>query len=276
MKRRSQQRLQSAAALLLLVAITVGVPAILVGVAGWPLPRSIPNWSHVRVAIMQGDIPAETVVKALAVAVWLIWLQVLWALAWEIAVNVPRMSSGRRPRTAPLVAAPVGNGVGRLVALVMSIGLTIASMPTPAIGLPSAPPAGPFSSRAPSAATTLAAPARPVENADVTPTWKVAKHDSLWRIAEIALGEGDRSNEILELNSWLRSARDVRAGHVLLLPADASVPVDRRPPIDAPNPSEPSDAGSSVVTYLAPTHFGSCLVRCRGDRAVCNCRSIHA
>ena len=38
---------------------------------------------------MQGDIPAEVVVKALAVVVWLIWLQLVWALVWEFVVNVP-------------------------------------------------------------------------------------------------------------------------------------------------------------------------------------------
>ncbi len=254
MERRTGQRLQSAAALLLLIAITIGIPAVLVRVAGWPLPRAMPDWSRVRIAIVQGDIPADTVVKALAIVVWLIWLQVVWALAWELAVNVPRMSGGRRARPAPLVAAPVGNGVGRLVALVMSIGITVLSIPAPAVALPSAPTGGAFSSGSASAPIAFVSPSRPTESASGAPRWRVDKQDSLWRIAEIALGEGDRSNEILELNSWLRSARDVRAGQVLVLPIDATVPDDRRPPLEA-GPVEPTDGGSDAITYLTPTHI---------------------
>ena len=207
-----------------------------------------------RVALMQGDIPAETVVKALAVGVWLIWLQVVWALAWECVVNVPRVGTGRRPRSAPLVAAPVGNGVGRLVALVLSIGLTIASVPATAIALPSAPIAGLPAAGPTSSFAVVGAAERPAEPAVAAPRWKVDKQDSLWRIAETALGEGDRSNEILELNSWLRSARDLRAGHVLVLPTDAAVPDDRQPPVDAA-PVESPEAASGAITYLAPTHI---------------------
>ena len=254
MKRRTRERLQGVVALTVIMTITFGVPAILVRVAGWPMPRSMPDWSRVRVALMQGDIPAETVVKALAVVVWLIWLQVVWALAWECVVNVPRVTAGRRPKSAPLVANPVGNGVGRLVALVMSIGLTIASMPATAIALPSAPIDGSPAANPTSTLAMASTQGQPVEQSIAAPRWKVDKQDSLWRIAEIALGEGDRSNEILELNSWLRSPRDVRAGHVLVLPFDAGVPEDRQPPVD-PDPSASPNDGTGVVSYLAPSHI---------------------
>ncbi|MEK7422698.1 MAG: LysM peptidoglycan-binding domain-containing protein, partial [Actinomycetota bacterium] len=254
MERRTRERLQGVVALTVIMTITFGVPAILVRVAGWPMPRSMPDWSRVRVALMQGDIPAETVVKALAVVVWLIWLQVVWALAWECVVNVPRVTAGRRPKSAPLVANPVGNGVGRLVALVMSIGLTIATMPATAIALPSAPIDMPPAANPTSTLAMASTQGQPVEQSIAAPRWKVDKQDSLWRIAEIALGEGDRSNEILELNSWLRSPRDVRAGHVLVLPFDAGVPEDRQPPVD-PDPSASPNDGNGVVTYLAPSHI---------------------
>src|SRR5437762_3289142 len=99
---------------------------LLIRIAGWPLPRSMPEWSRVRVAVAQGDIPGATVVKVLAVFVWLIWLQVAWATLWELAVNVPRLGDGRRPTPAPLVASSLGIGVARLIALVLSTGITVA------------------------------------------------------------------------------------------------------------------------------------------------------
>ncbi len=254
MERHAQRRVQGVGALVVLVVIAVGVPALLVRIAGWPLPRSMPDFERIRVALVQGDIPAETVVKVLAVIVWLIWLQVMWALVWEIVVNVPRLAAGRRPSAAPLVVAPVGNGVGRLVALVMSIGLTVASIPSTAVALPRASASvGEVGS---AALTQPASPPSVTARASFAPAprWRVEKHDSLWRIAEAALGEGDRSNEIIELNAWLTSPRDVRAGHVIVLPADAVVPEDRRPAPD-PEPVSSSDESVGNVTYLAPTHI---------------------
>ncbi len=254
MERHAQRRVQGVGALVVLVVIAVGVPALLVRIAGWPLPRSMPDFERIRVALVQGDIPAETVVKVLAVIVWLIWLQVIWALVWEIVVNVPRLAAGRRPSAAPLVVGPVGNGVGRLVALVMSIGLTVASIPSTAVALPRASASvGEVGS---AALTQPASPPSVTARASFAPAprWRVEKHDSLWRIAEAALGEGDRSNEIIELNAWLTSPRDVRAGHVIVLPADAFVPEDRRPAPD-PEPVSSSDESVGNVTYLAPTHI---------------------
>ena len=254
MERHAQRRVQGVGALVVLVVIAVGVPALLVRIAGWPLPRSMPDFERVRVALVQGDIPAETVVKVLAIIVWLIWLQVMWALAWEVVVNVPRLAAGHRPSAAPLVVGPVGNGVGRLVALVMSIGLTVASIPSTAVALPRA-----TASVGEVGSVALTQPASPPSVSATAsfapaPRWRVETHDSLWRIAEAALGEGDRSNEILELNAWLTSPRDVRAGHVLVLPADAVVPEDRRPAPD-PEPVSSSDESVGNVTYLAPTHI---------------------
>lgn len=250
MERGVARRLRGIAALMTIVAIAAGVPLLLARIAHWPLPRSVPDWARVRTALMQGDIPADTVVRALAVIVWLIWLQVMWALVWEIAVNVPRMTAGRRPTAAPLVAGPVGNGVGRLVALVLSIGLTVASMPSTAIALPSAPiPNASLPAPAVVRAVSESPPASVVHVSGV-PQWKVAEHDSLWRIAEVALGEGDRSSEILELNRWVGSPLELRAGQVLVLPADASVPADRQ--AQAP-PTPAAEVGP--ITYVAPTHI---------------------
>jgi nucleoid-associated protein YgaU len=226
---RVVHRLRSVLALAVVLALVVGVPTLLAFVAGWPLPRRFPDWDRVSTALRQGDIPGDVVVKALAVLVWIAWAQVAWAVVWELVVNVPRVNHGQRPQPAPLVPAAMGNGVGRLVALVLSIGITLASTPTPLLARPAAGVAA-LPRQSSMAALTVDAPPRGnVAAAEQTRSWQVLDGDSLWDIADTALGDGSRSSEIIDLNWQLRSPRDVRPGQLLRLPADATVPPDRTP-----------------------------------------------
>ncbi|MGB3737057.1 MAG: hypothetical protein WA964_19035, partial [Ilumatobacter sp.] len=75
--------MKSIGAAVVLVALVVGVPASLVRLAGWPLPRQVPDLDNVFTMIQQGNIPADTVIKTIAVVVWLAWLQLLWSVLWE-------------------------------------------------------------------------------------------------------------------------------------------------------------------------------------------------
>src|SRR4051794_20398268 len=99
--------------------------------------------------------------------------------------------------------------------MMLTIGVVVASTPTPAVALTSVP-------ATPSAAST---PARPhvespspsvvmARDAASSPRWKVERSDSLWKIAEATLGDGERSGEILEINPWLGSPRHLKAGQV--------------------------------------------------------------
>ena len=244
---RLTHRLRSLAALLALVALLVGVPILLVLVAGWPLPRRAPEWSRISTAVQQGDIPGETVIKVLAVLVWIAWAQLAWAIVWELVVNVPRSNRGQLAQPAPLVPSGVGRGIGRLVALALSIGITLASTPTPSLARPAAAVA--MAPRAPSASTIVLDASGPGNATAVEQvrSWRVADCDSLWDIAVVALGDGSRSSEIIDLNWQLRSPRDVRAGQVLRLPADAAVPADR-----VPSSASPEGLLDRVDSYLAP------------------------
>src|SRR5262245_20367741 len=91
---RLARLVKAGGAAIILAALVVGVPVLLVALVGWPLPRVVPSSDQVRVAVTEGDIAASTVMKAVAVVVWLAWLQVLWAVVWELAVNLPRHSRG--------------------------------------------------------------------------------------------------------------------------------------------------------------------------------------
>lgn len=252
---RTARRLRSLIALGVLVAITVGVPLVLALVAGWPLPRRLPDWNRVTTALRQGDIAGDVVIKTIAVIVWIAWAQLIWALAWELAINLPRITRGRQPRPAPLVPVAVGAGIGRLVALVLSIGLTIATTPTPALAR---------QTTAVAAASTLhsqevadhATPAMVSQARNRAACWQVADGESLWDIAERALGDGSRATEIIELNATLQSPRDLRAGQTLRLPADATIPTDRTPVADTDTVTDTNgDSGSSIVIDIPMPGF---------------------
>ncbi|HQZ33339.1 MAG TPA: LysM peptidoglycan-binding domain-containing protein [Ilumatobacteraceae bacterium] len=227
-----------------LVILVVGVPVLLSRIAGWPLPTSVPSWSRVSTAVQQGDIPADVVIKVIAVCVWLIWAQFVWAIAWEFVVNVPRSSRGRRPVKPPLVASGVGSLAGRFVAVLLSVGLTVA-IPSPVVAL-SAPSATVNTIAHHSTPVFMERATRPTPTAPAS--WRVADGDSVWAIAEHALGDGSRSAEILELNPALRSARDLRVGQTLALPVDAIIPADRQSPEVIVE--EVIDSGSTPVLAL--------------------------
>jgi len=251
-------------AVLLLAVILIGIPIVLVLTAGWPLPRALPSLDRMVTAVRQGEVPGEVVIKTLAVVVWLAWIQLTWAAAWELFVNVPKTARGQRTRPAPLVADTVSSGIGRLVAIVLTSGLLSGSAPADA-GAPA-----PLTATSPDAVAAavvdepLAQPSpvreaptrRPIE---LTTKWKVGQDDTLWAIAEYALGDGSRVGEILELNPRV-SVRTLRADQVLRLPSDARVRADRsvQPAAVANDERRPSEdsvsANASTLVVDAPEH----------------------
>jgi LysM repeat protein len=221
-------RLRFVVAWIGLLVVAIGIPILLVRIAGYPLPTSMPAWSRISIAIRQGDIPAMTVIKTVVVAIWLIWAQFMWAVAWEFAVNVPRTSRGHQPRVPPLVPSGVSSLAGRFVAILLSVGLaTITSSPVVALNTPTAVVSSTRAFVAVEATASSTSVATPV----TAGTWRVESGDSLWAIAEHALGDGSRVGEILELNPMLQSARDLRVGQTLALPADAEIPIELQRPV---------------------------------------------
>ena len=53
-------------ALLALVALVLGVPLVLVQVAGWPLPSSIPTLHQLGDGLSGGGLPERLLVKGIA------------------------------------------------------------------------------------------------------------------------------------------------------------------------------------------------------------------
>jgi hypothetical protein len=89
-------------ALVLLVALVVGVPWALWHFIGWPLPHHVPSVGQVGHALNQRGIPDQALVDALAVVVWITWA----VLVASIAVEIPAALSGRHaPRSRSLASS---------------------------------------------------------------------------------------------------------------------------------------------------------------------------
>lgn len=222
---RLTDSLKAIGALLALVAIVVGTPIALAIAVGWPLPTTIPTAASIREALGAGGIDSTVIVKLVALVIWLAWLHVLAAFALEV-VSIAR----RRPTVSLPGMASVQITVARLMATAALFGSVIGATRAPdpvalprlhLIAQPNATPEVP-----PTAPT---APAKP------RPTYVVARHDSLWSIAEHRLGDGFRWREIRDLNAGRTmpggarfdgSSDVVQAGWVLELPADASTSPD--------------------------------------------------
>jgi nucleoid-associated protein YgaU len=225
---------RAAGAAVLIVAVLVGVPILLIVVAGWPLPTSMPDWDHVYWAVRQGDVPAAFFIKLFACIVWLAWAQIAWALLWELIVNVPRGMRGQPDRATPMTPTPASKLARRLVTAAMVL-TAISSTPANTAAAPAlnslvsaGGPAG-VSSRPAAVVVDTPAPSRPVRpQVETTASrWRVVSGDTLWDIAEHCLGDGSRVDEILKFNWGLDPARPLRAGQLVELPAGVSAPAER-------------------------------------------------
>lgn len=235
-------------------AVLVGIPLLLVKIAGWPLPTYVPDPTDVMTAIEQRNIPSTFVIKALAVLLWLIWVQFAWASLWELVVNSRRLGRHRDTVPAPLVYGRMQRGAARFIASLFTATVVTGSSISSLAGAVSAP----ASVTVPVSVGSASGPAlqssqweRQTGEASVAlPTWRVSKEDTLWDISQRSLGDGSRVGEILELNPTLTSARSLRSGMVLRLPSGAAVPEDRAAPSSTDGTSE-TYVPSSTVT-IAP------------------------
>lgn len=268
MDRRLTDVLRGAAALAALVVLVVAVPAGLVTFVGWPLPTELPTWQQVNDAIGGGHIDNWALVKALAVLVWLSWAH----LTSSVIAETIALARGRRARCVP------GPGSLQMAAanLVASATLLFTGVirPTAAAAqeLPDLPCAvadtvhrpndGMGGGRGVTQPQLLAeiptrralAPQKPTETD--RPLWLVRPRDTLWHIAEQALGDGLRWREIQQLNLGRRQPDGdalqpgddhIRPGWVLVLPIGASIPEAA-----SGRPSAESENQAADVITVAP------------------------
>jgi hypothetical protein len=230
------------------LVLAIGVPIVLVKVAGWPLPTKLPDWSNVYWSARQRHVPAEFVIKTLAAVCWLAWAQLMWAMVWELAVNVPRTLRGQRTVAAPWSLGITTRVAQSLVAPLMLLSTFTTSAPAvaaPALAdLSSTAWFGPAIGSSAAVVVDLNTPVAPA------PRWVVEPGDTLWDVAEQCLGDGSRVDEVLACNPGLVATGRLIIGDSLRLPTDARVPVGRAPRAEPDPVATTASAGDTVATHV--------------------------
>ncbi|TDE12601.1 LysM peptidoglycan-binding domain-containing protein [Jiangella asiatica] len=238
-RRTAGSVLRGLGALVVIVAVLVGIPLALLAIAGNPLPDTMPSWDDVTSALTSPD-DGTLFLEAL---VWIAWLG--WAtFAASVLVEIPAAVSGRRAPRLPALRFQQRAAAGLVAAVaavfvVGPVGVATATAPAQA-ATPTATPtsqATPITeatpAQAPAAAASPAVETAQAARTTAQPTHAVRSGESLWRIAEQHLGDGARWPEIAELNygrpqpggRTLDGTHWIAPGWQLLLPADAAPPV---------------------------------------------------
>ncbi|WP_410647988.1 BTAD domain-containing putative transcriptional regulator [Amycolatopsis sp. cmx-4-54] len=231
-----------------LTALVAGLPWALIYGVGWPLPDHLPGLDEIGSQLMT-PMSARFLLHTLACLAWLAWLVFVLDLA-ACAADVAR--GARVPdlkrQTGPVrrVAAVF---VGALLVAVLGRTATAAPLTTAdaahRAGHAQVAVTAPAST-APVAQEQARLPAEPGTERVRPPENGV--HDSLWRIAQRCLGEGDRWPEIWALNHGraqpvgrtLTNPNLIHPGDTLHLPTTSPTPAPPRPPLPESTPSAPA------------------------------------
>lgn len=187
-------------ALLCLVGLLVGVPALLLALGNPALLLGTDLGS-----IASRPLGGRAIAGLLSVIGWLSWLAVVIATSVEILAVASR---GRVRLRVP--------GTGWLRPLVGS--LVVAAMAAP--GLAHADPIQPRDDPV-AAAPTTAHGVAPLTAGEKTAIYEVVAGDELWDIAERELGAGERWREIVALNADIDASLRITPGQRLRIPQPA-------------------------------------------------------
>ncbi|GGS59696.1 transcriptional regulator [Actinokineospora fastidiosa] len=258
-----------------LAALLAGLPWALTHFIGWPLPDHLPSWAEIH-GVVLGPMTATFLLDFLACVTWLVWgafaLDVA-RCAIEIARNarLPDLAAaGPMQRIAAVL-------VGAVLISVLGQRASVVAAPLPAFGpggpavvatasawshpaeVQTAAYSAPYRSAPPVAAEQ---PAR-VKSAVVLPyNPRTGVYDSLWRMADRTLGDGNRWPEIFELNKGkpqpdggtLIHPSLVFPGEEMALPDDATVPANPpRPPTPGPVTPPPATTTPPPSNPTTPT-----------------------
>jgi nucleoid-associated protein YgaU len=213
--------------LVVLIALVVGIPAVLLVVAGNP----IPSWDELQSALTGPDFGGRFLLGTLLPLVaWIAWLTFVISLLTVL----PSVVRGITPPRIPGLQIQQKTAIALLGAvLIMFTGFS-GTASAVASTIDAAPAATSYSASQTSESTASGVAAQvddaaAGEEADA-PTYSVESGDTLWTIAQDKLGDGKRYTEIAQLNydvvqvdggALTPSNHWVNPGWTLTLPADA-------------------------------------------------------
>ncbi len=257
-------------AVVVLLALMVGLPAALVHFIGWPLPDHIPAWDEIR-SILLTPMSPQFLLDVLACALWPLWARFAFdvlAVILHTAHSTPWHRSAHDVRHGPLRTA-AGVLVGAIVFSVLSSRTPTSVTPTQAAT--TALSAGGHTTIATAlhhvetsteatvaedgpgivtaAVHTRAATATP-RGLETVRSPEHGVHDSLWRVAQRCLGDGNRWPEIWKLNRGTTQTDGtvfttpslIRPGWQLRLPVLAPSSPASPPVVAPPAPYVPPQA----------------------------------
>ncbi len=264
MPRRTLSRLGALArglvSLLLLLALLIGVPALLLRTG--VLPEQLPTWQDVTDALTSPD-NGTLFLGALTLLGWAGWVSFVVSTLVETGALLRHRSAPRIQvlgATQRLAASLVAG-----VVLLLPAGAAFAAAPT----------AGAVAVTAPVHAGAVQTPATgAVKAADTAQAWSGPSHqvrsgDTLWDLAEQYLGSGQRWHEIADLNDGLpqpdgsrfsSDAKMLQPGWTLRLPADAVGTAGPAAPADTAQPHTVTVHAGDTLSAIAEDELGD------GDR----------
>ena len=220
--------IKAAAAMLAVLALAIAPP--------WALIRSVGNpWPEGGVSL-SAPLTDQAVIGLLAVVVWLLWVQLMACILSEV---VAAMTDDRVRIRVPLAPGLFEHLARRLVTALVIVGISapvaaaVGATPAPGAEVVHATaltlvPSNSQPAAAPDLRSAQAASRPSTSNATVTMT--VMRPGDLWSIAERHLGDGERWQEIYDLNRdrvmndgsrFVDPAR-IRPGWELLVPSTES------------------------------------------------------
>ncbi|NIH83746.1 BTAD domain-containing putative transcriptional regulator [Amycolatopsis granulosa] len=233
-------------ATVILVSLLGGVPWALIRFIGWPLPDHLPTLAEIE-GVLLGPMTANFLLSSLACLSWVVWA--LFAVdvarcAIEVArdMRVPGVIAAGPLRhvTAALIGAILIAIVGHRVDHSLTAGTSLSAevVTTSDVRLVA---------HEHNSAEGIAA-ARSV--VALAPDPETGVHDSLWRIAQRTLGDGNRWPEIFDLNKGKPQPNGglfnrpnlIFPGEEFRLPADAATSPKTGPPSTAAPAEQPAPA----------------------------------
>ncbi|SEB46308.1 Transcriptional regulatory protein, C terminal [Amycolatopsis tolypomycina] len=252
----------------LLAALVAGLPAALIVGVGWPLPAHVPSLDEVG-AVLMAPMSAHVLLDTLACLAWLLWLAFVVDVA-GCAVDVAR---GARWAHLRRQRGPVRRIAAGLVGAVLIAVLGRTATAAPAVPTGAARPGGNTSLVATAPNKTVPTTVMPIagehtgmplteHRASAEPGTERVRppedgvYDSLWRVAQRCLGDGDRWPEIWALNEGstqpggrvLTNPNLIHPGDRLRLPGSGSPAA----PAVAPRPA-PANSPSPATEPAPPT-----------------------